>query len=422
MSENRTKEVSPKRLAAEIVSIGDEITSGSVVDTNSAYLSRQLAGLGVLTLFHTTVGDSLAAISDCVTIAAKRADLVIVTGGLGPTEDDLTRQAAAAAARVELVQDTESLETIRRLFAVRQRPMPESNFIQSYFPAGSQIIPNRNGTAPGFALTLDRAMMGGEAGSAYLLAFPGVPAELEEMWIETGRDLIEQFIVHRLGFRRHIQYRSIHCFGAGESDIESRLPHLIARDRVPQVGITASGGIITLRIRAEGADVNECQRQLDETAAIIYEKIGEFVYGEGNQTLGTVVADSLLKEKKSLGVIEWGTRGLLSKRVDERVFAGAWIETPERPVCKMLQLAADSKPETILRTFAEKMGISAVVAVGRFPTEEELQAVKGPNAFVYALDGDRFEAESFVYGLHPSIIDTLFANRALNLLRKMRRV
>lgn len=421
MSENRTHEVSPKRLVAEVVSIGDEIVSGSVIDTNSAYLSRQLSGLGVSTLFHATVGDSLSAIVKVLEIAARRADLVLVTGGLGPTEDDLTRQAAAAAAKVELRQDRESLESIRRLFAVRERPMPESNFIQSYFPAGSQIIPNQNGTAPGFALTFDRAALWGDTGSAYLLAFPGVPAELEEMWTETGRSFIEQFIVHRLGFRRHIQFRSIHCFGAGESDIESRLPHLIARNRVPQVGITASGGVITLRITAEGADVNECQRQLDETAEIIYERIGEFIYGEGNQTLASVVADSLLKEKESLGVIEWGTRGFLSKRIDERVFAGALIETPDRPVYKTLNLPSDSKPETILRTFAEKMGISAVVAVGRFPTEEELYAIKGANAFVYALDGDRFEAESFVYGLHPAIIDSLFANRALNLLRRMRR-
>lgn len=427
MSENLNRENVKKRLVAEIVSIGDEITSGSVVDTNSAYLSRQLSELGLRTLYHTTVGDEMEAMADVFALAVRRADLVVVTGGLGPTEDDLTRQAAAQTARVELVQDSESLEQIRRLFAARKRPMTESNVIQSYFPAGSEILPNPNGTAPGFALTIDRRELDGGEGngdkggdaSALMITFPGVPAEMREMWNDSGRERVERFITQRLGVRRHIQSRSIHCFGAGENDLESRLPHLIARGHIPRVGITASSGVITLRITAEGVDFADCQRQLNETAAVIYERVGEFVFGEGNQTLASVAADLLRKKKKTLGVVEWGTAGFLSKQIAPEIFAGALIDSSDRPVCKTLELPFDAEPETILRAFAERIGAPALVAVGRYPSGEELQTPENALVSVYALDDGRFASESYVYGMHPSIIDTLFANRALNLLRRM---
>ena len=407
--------MSEKRIIAEVVSIGDELMSGAIVDTNSAWLSRELSDLGVRTLFHTTVGDDMSAMAGVIAAAADRSDLVIITGGLGPTEDDLTRQAVAQVAGVELVEDAESRERIRRLFALRQRPMPASNNLQAFFPAGSEIISNPNGTAPGFALTLLR-----EANhTATLMTFPGVPAEMKEMWNETGRALVENLIVERLGARRHIQSRSIHCFGAGESDIESRLPHLIDRKHIPRVGITASAGVITLRVTAEGTDYTECQRQLCETAEVIYAGVGEFIFGEGNQTLASVAADRLLERKQKLGVVEWGTGGLLSRKIDRRVFAGGMVDTADRPVARLLGLAADAEPETILRAFAGKIGVDCVIAVGPYPSAEDLEHPETTSVFVCALCGERFETARFVYGLHPSIIDNLFSDRALNLLRKM---
>ena len=405
-----------KKILAEIVSIGDEITSGAIVDTNSAFLSRELSDLGVRTLFHSTVGDQIDAMAEVFSAAVERSDLIIVTGGLGPTEDDLTRQAVARVAGVELVEDAASREHIRRLFNIRKRPMPDSNIIQAFFPAGSRIIENQNGTAPGFAIDLTRKSGGGKA---TLLTFPGVPAEMKEMWSQSGRALVENFIVERFGARRHIQSRSIHCFGAGESDIESRLPHLIDRKHIPRVGITASAGIITLRVTAEGTDYAECRRQLDETAETIYANVGEFVFGEGNQTLASVLADRLLEQKKRLGVVEWGTGGFLCKKIDRRVFAGGLVDTVERPAAKLLGLPADASPEQILRTFSERIGADCVIAVGPYPSAEELETPEKTAVFVCALCGGRFVSTSFVYGLHPSIIDNLFSDRAINQLRKI---
>ncbi|MDZ7617995.1 MAG: competence/damage-inducible protein A [Patescibacteria group bacterium] len=165
-------------MQAEIVSIGDEITSGRLLDTNSQWLSRRLADLGIRVLFHTSVGDNLEACAAVFRHAIARADLVIVTGGLGPTADDLTREALAEATGRALVLNEGALEHVRRLFARRNRPMPASNEKQALFPEGSRVIRNPNGTAPGIDLTV--ACPGRNA--ARILALPGVPAEVDEMW------------------------------------------------------------------------------------------------------------------------------------------------------------------------------------------------------------------------------------------------
>src|SRR5512135_192326 len=153
-------------MKAEILSIGSELTSGQNLDTNCQWLSRQLAEIGIAVGFHTTVADDLADNIECFRIACERADLVVATGGLGPTQDDLTREALAAVAAVELEEDPGSLDHIRRMFAARGRVMPERNRVQALFPVGSRPIPNSAGTAPGIWMTLGRALV---------LALPGVP-------------------------------------------------------------------------------------------------------------------------------------------------------------------------------------------------------------------------------------------------------
>ena len=166
---------------AEVISIGDELTSGQRLDTNSQWLSQRLGDLGVRVLYHTTVADDLAANVAVFRQAIARADFVVATGGLGPTADDLTRDAVAAALGVELVLDTSSLEHIRGLFARHKREMPERNRLQAMFPAGSRAIFNPRGTAPGIWVEAPRPA----GGVCRLFALPGVPAEMFEMFRET---------------------------------------------------------------------------------------------------------------------------------------------------------------------------------------------------------------------------------------------
>ncbi len=298
---------------AEILAIGDELTSGQTLDTNSQWLSRRLEELGVRTLYHTTVGDELGPCAAVFRQAIGRADLVVATGGLGPTADDLTRQALAVATGRELQLDSQALEHVRGMFARRRapprsggRPMPPQNEIQAMFPAGSRVVHNPHGTAPG--IDLEAPHEGRPACRVFCL--PGVPAEMIEMW----RGSVAPAILGLLGGnRRVICRRSIHCFGAGESQIESMLPDLIRRGRQPTVGITASKATITLRIAAEGATEAECLSAIEPTVATIRQSLGTLVFGEEEDQLQDAVVRLLRQRGKTLATAECATAGLLAQ-------------------------------------------------------------------------------------------------------------
>jgi len=163
---------------AEIIALGDEITSGQLLDSNSQWLSLRLEELGIRVLYHTTVGDEHEAITDVFRRAIDRADVIIATGGLGPTADDLTRQAIADATGRRLVMDDEALAHVRGIFARVNRPMPPKNEVQGLLPEGARMIHNPHGTAPGVEMTISRSGIG----DCHFSALPGVPAEMREMW------------------------------------------------------------------------------------------------------------------------------------------------------------------------------------------------------------------------------------------------
>lgn len=398
-------------VTAEIISIGDEITSGAILDTNSQWLSRELAQLGARVLYHVTVGDELEPMVRIFKEAMKRSTIVLVTGGLGPTEDDLTRQAAAQAMGVPLREDPDSLKRIRNMFARRKRVMPESNVIQAWFPEGSRVIINPNGTAPGFMLEGDRPE---GAGRFCLQTFPGVPAEMKDMWKDSARQEVSDFLVRCGQPRRHIKTKLIHCFGAGESEVESRLPHLIRRDHVPTVGITAKLGVITLRILAIDSDEKECDRQIEETAKIIYSQVGDLVFGEDEQTLASVVNARLLALHKSVACVEWGTHGALTSRIDPHCFAGSWIMPREKP------FERENLP-SVFEAFPKQPSIDYYLVIGPYPyrTSEEDLAGCQVSVFVYDTRTDLLHEDACSFGGHPSIINHVFCNRALNLLRRI---
>ncbi len=405
--------------AAEIISIGDELTSGALVDTNSAFLSRELALLGVPVRCHTTVGDDREAMKAAFRAALRRSELVLITGGLGPTEDDLTRQAAADAAGVGLVQDEAAMAHIRRLFEIRGRTMPVSNEIQSYFPQGAHVIDNPHGTAPGFGLGVDRAACALGTGLSKMLVFPGVPAELREMWNGSGSGLALDWQRRLTGRRGVTASRTLRTFGAGESEVESRLPHLISREHSPRVGITAAAGVISLRIVARGEDAEACRLQVDETARVIYDRLGDLVYGEGDATLASVTAGKLAAAGKRLATLEWGTRGFLAGQIPAPVFAGGLIDSGRGSIQRVLGLKGEPSLEEMLRAWQKMTGAEAAAAVGPFPAgEEETLREKFPVPVAALLDG-AYREISFPYGFHPSIIKPVFSARAIDLLRKM---
>lgn len=295
---------------AEIIAIGTELTTGAKLDTNSQWLSTELAAVGIPVRYHTTVADDLDANVAVLKIAAERADVVLITGGLGPTLDDLTRQAMADLIGVQLELHEPSLEAIREMFSSRGRAMPARNIVQAMFPQGSEPIPNPRGTAPGVWMEVPR----GEGRAACrMAAMPGVPSEMK--WMFTN------FVLPRLlgAGAGGIVIRSarLNCFGLGESQAEEMLGDLTARGRDPEVGITVHEATITLRIQAHGQTALECENKIAAARHIAYERLGHTIFGEGDEELQDVVVRLLNERGATLSTAESATGGLLAYRLTE---------------------------------------------------------------------------------------------------------
>ncbi|MEZ6151991.1 MAG: molybdopterin-binding protein [Pirellulaceae bacterium] len=292
-------------LQAEVLSIGDELTSGQRLDTNSQWLSARLAELGIRTIRHTTVGDDLAGDIEALRLAAGRADVVVVSGGLGPTLDDLTRQALADAFECPLELDVESLEHIRQLFARRHREMPARNQVQAMFPRGARVIPNPHGSAPGIDMSV--ASLGRRS---RIFALPGVPAELKEMWTQSVVPRIEAMLGASLAPWR---YYAVKLFGIGESDVEVRLPNLIDRRRAPTVGITVSHATITLRIAARAQTDGQFADLIAPTLNEIQQALGELIFGAGDDELEHAILRKLAQQRLKLATVEIGAASWINQ-------------------------------------------------------------------------------------------------------------
>lgn len=286
---------------AEVIAIGDELTTGQRLDTNSQWISRELSVLGINTSFHTTITDALDDGLAAFRIAVERADVVIVTGGLGPTADDLTRDVLAIVANEPLELSAEALVAVETRFARRAIPMPESNRRQALFPRTSRIITNPDGTAPGIDLEIMRTA----TGSSRVFALPGVPAEMRVMW----HDSVVPALLAMQPEGGTIQFRRIKCFGAGESAVEAMLPDLIERGRDPLVGITAHEATITLRIVARGADAAACAAKIAPTERIIRECLGEIVYGTEDDEIEDAALAAVAAAGLTLATVEIATQG-----------------------------------------------------------------------------------------------------------------
>lgn len=411
---------------AEIIAVGDELICGERTDTNSAWISRQLTELGIPVRFHTTVGDDLPRMVAAIRAASQRADVVIVSGGLGPTADDLTRDALAEAFEMPLVLDSELLAHIEALFARRGRSMPERNRLQAMKPKGSQPIPNPHGTAPGIHIELARAGLS----PCNLFSLPGVPVELFEMW----RASVAPFLMAARGAGRTIRHREIKCFGVGESQLESMLPDLIVRGREPSVGITVHAATITLRITATGSTETECQQAIEPVANVIYDALGDLVYGEGEDELSDAVVRLLSSTDTTLATAECGTAGRVAQWLSEsatHLRANPGDRVPRNPsaicyrggmVVPDTRAARDGRDirelvEMMATGCREQFGADIGLAIGPLPPSDEADAKPGEFYFALATrEGVTLKRDTTAG--HPAILQARAAKQALDLVRK----
>jgi nicotinamide-nucleotide amidase len=296
-------------LRAEILSIGTELLLGQILDTNAHYLAQRLGDLGIDCLFISTVGDNLARATETIERALGRSDLVITTGGLGPTEDDLTREAIAAALRETPAVDPGLEAELRTWFGGRGMPMPERNRKQAWLIPSAQAIRNPNGTAPGW----DTRKNGKR-----IVSMPGVPREMTYMW--------EHHIEPTLTANAVLRSRTLKLLGIGESHAEEALAELV-RSTAPTVVTKAKDDGLHIRITDKDADAATIDARIAAMEARIRERLGQYVWGTDEETLGSVIGTALQARGWKLATAEALSAGDVSRALAQAPGASEWFET-----------------------------------------------------------------------------------------------
>lgn len=306
-------------MKAELIAVGTEILLGEITDTNTPFIARELANLGIDVYFQSTVGDNPERLEDTIKLAAKRSDLVILSGGLGPTEDDLTKQTVASFLHRELVIDHTAMAKIERYFSETQRTMTENNRLQAMYLKGAKPLSNRTGFAVGI---FDQELQGPD-----FLLLPGPPSELEPMMMEQVLPLLKKTYLGDHVLRSRV----LRFFGIGESQLTTELADLIATQNNPTIAPYAKQNEVTLRLTAWAQTDTDAQKKLNDCENRIQALVGKFFYGYGeHNSLAQVVATHLIKQQLTIAVVEGYTAGRFSTALDEfsdekNVFDGGFI-------------------------------------------------------------------------------------------------
>lgn len=284
---------------AEIISIGTELLLGQIVNTNAQYISQQLAAAGINVFYRIDVGDNEERLKKVISDAFNRCDLIITTGGLGPTKDDLTKETIAAVFNLPLVEDVEALKSITEYFKKINRTMTANNRKQALIPLGGRMLPNKNGTAPGVLL---------EHSGKIIVMLPGPPHEMKPMF--------DEYVMPYICSKSHkvIKSRILRFIGIGESALEEYVKDLMERSN-PTVAPLAEMGEVTLRITARCDTENKAAEMIDEVERCIRERVGSYIYGVNDERLEDSVGMQLIKLNLTLAVAESCTGGLICHKL-----------------------------------------------------------------------------------------------------------
>jgi nicotinamide-nucleotide amidase len=316
---------------AEIVAIGSELLLGQIVDTNSAWMAQRLTALGVNLYFKSVVGDNPGRMREIIERALERADIVITSGGLGPTQDDLTREIIAEVTGRRLVLDDDLLEQVEEHFRRRGRTMTPNNRRQAYMPEGAIPVKNPNGTAPCFIV---------EDPQGIIFSLPGVPVEMK--WLFENE--VEPYLRRKFNLAEVIHYRVLKIVGVGESAVDDKIGHLIANSSNPTVGVLALPGQVDVRIAAKAANRDEAMRLIAPLEADVRELLGNAIFAVDDETMEHVVGKLLRAQHKSVAVYEDLTCGQLAERLQAASpsqFVGGFISNSQSATRALLSHGRD---------------------------------------------------------------------------------
>lgn len=401
-----------REMKAEIITIGDEILLGQTVDTNSAYISQKLSQLGIEVDYKTSVGDDIKNISEALTIALSRADLVITTGGLGPTNDDITKKAIVKVFKRNLVFHEEILMKVEESFKKRGMEMPKINQNQALLPQGSKAIPNQFGSAPGIFVREENKLF---------FALPGVPLEMRSMMEKDVLKMLEK------SSKANVFEKKLRTTGIPESAIYERIEPILASTSEVKVAFLPSFLGVDIRLNSRS------QERLHEKEKQIGELLGNVMYGEGDITLEEVVGGLLKEKRKTVSVAESCTGGLIGKRFTNVSGSSEYFERgvvsysnqakmellkiPQEMIEKygaVSEQVAILMAEGIRRLAKTGYGLSATGIAG--PTGGTPEKPVGLIWIGFAHENDSF-AERFLFGEDRETNRQRAAQAALNLVR-----
>ncbi len=291
-------------MIVEIISTGTELLLGEIVNTNCAFLAKRLNDNGFDVLFQSTVGDNKERMLQVFETALKRSDIVITTGGLGPTLGDITKEVSATLLKRKLELHQPSLDRIRHFFTLRNIDMPENNIRQAMIPEHGIVLNNYCGTAPGIII---------EDNKKIIIHLPGPPFEVEDMFERS----VLPFLQTKFGNQGLIFSKILRTFGLGESSLEEHIHDLLLKQSNPTLALLARQGEVIIRITAKASDKNMADQLIDAVEKLIRSRIGNYIYGADNDSLSSVVGSLLSQKNMTIACAESCTGGLLSNLITD---------------------------------------------------------------------------------------------------------
>jgi nicotinamide-nucleotide amidase len=407
-------------LIAEIIAVGTELLLGQIPNTNAQIISNALQEIGIDVYYHTCVGDNQERLMDIFKTGFTRSDIIILTGGLGPTRDDLTKETVASYLNLSLKVDKYSLGKIKSFFARRGKPITENNYKQALIPEGACTIENKKGTAPGVLLNNDGKV---------IVMLPGPPTEMEPML----KEVVIPYLSQRCSST--IISRVLKFYGIGESALEEELKDLISQQTNPTIAPLAKMGEVTIRLTAKAKDRMTAQNIIKPVEDEITRRVGDFLYGFDNDTVEETVAKLLFKLNKTIAIAESCTGGLMAHKLTNipgisQYFERGVVSYSNRSKQELLKVKADTikeygaVSEQTAKEMARGIRLTSDTDIG-----VSITGIAGPDGgtpekpvglvYIGYSDSDSEYAEQYFFNGERIDIKERSVNSAFHLVRRM---